>query len=347
MDYFLVALLVPVWSIHNIDSQVAGSFVITLPLIILFLARGIDGITGENISVANAYLADVATDKDRSKNFGKMAISSNLGFIIGPVLAGILGATIYKEILPVMAAVIVSLITVIVIIFKLQESRTIEASSIVKAIPDEPEIRKVFSVECKDCFEIPNPKNLRIQDVFKLRNISYMPILYFLIFLGFNIYYTSFPIHAVSGLKWSMLEMGVFYSVLSGLMVLVEGSILREVLKKCSEKKLVIIGSLILGTNFVLFVFNSTLVAYVAIILFAVGNGLMWPSFMSLLTKQGGSVYQGVIQGVASSMGSLASIIGLIIGGLLYNLIGTTTFIISAAVIFVVFILSFRMLKYR
>jgi len=207
---FLVALLVPVWSIHNIDSQVAGSFVITLPLIILFLARGIDGITGGNISVANAYLADVATDKDRSKNFGKMAISSNLGFIIGPVLAGILGATIYKEILPVMAAVIVSLITVIVIIFKLQESRTIEASSIVKAIPDEPEIRKVFSVECKDCFEIPNPKNLRIQDVFKLRNISYMPILYFLIFLGFNIYYTSFPIHAVSGLKWSMLEMGVF-----------------------------------------------------------------------------------------------------------------------------------------
>lgn len=222
-----------------------------------------------------------------------------------------------------------------------------KTSSIVKAIPDEPEIRKVFSVECKDCFEIPNPKNLRIQDVFKLRNISYIFILYFLIFLGFNIYYTSFPIHAVSGLKWSMLEMGVFYSVLSGLMVLVEGPILREVLKKCSEEKLVIIGSLILGTNFVLFVFNSTLVAYVAIILFAVGNGLMWPSFMSLLTKQGGSVYQGVIQGVASSMGSLASITGLIIGGLLYNLIGTTTFIISAAVIFVVFILSFRMLKYR
>lgn len=94
---FLAALLVPVWPIHNIDSQVAGSFVITLPLIILFLARGIDGITGGNISVANAYLADVSTDKDRSKNFGKMAISSNLGFIIGPVLAGILGTTIYRD----------------------------------------------------------------------------------------------------------------------------------------------------------------------------------------------------------------------------------------------------------
>ena len=139
--------------------------------------------------------------------------------------------------------------------------------------------------------------------------------------------------------------MGIFYSVLSGLMALVEGPILRKVLKKFSEGNLVIIGSPILGTNFVLFAFNSTVIDYLAIILFAVGNGLMWPSFMSILTKQGSSVYQGVVQGVASSMRSLASIIGLIVGGLLYNLIGTTTFIISAVVIFAVFILSFRLLK--
>ena len=58
-----------------------------------------------------------------------------------------------------------------------------------------------------------------------------------------------------------------------------------------------------------------------------------------------GNVYQGVIQGVASSFGSLASIIGLIIGGLLYNLIGGYTFLISAGIIFVVFIMSFKLLK--
>jgi hypothetical protein len=108
--------------------------------------------------------------------------------------------------------------------------------------------------------------------------------------------------------------MGIFYSVLGGLMVLVEGPILRKVLKKFSEENLVIIGSPILGTNFVLFAFNSTVIDYLAIILFAVGNGLMWPSCMSILTKQGSSVYQGVVQGVvASSMRSLASIIGLIV----------------------------------
>jgi len=58
--------------------------VITLPIVVLFFARALDGITGGNISVANAYLANVSTDENRIKNFGKMAISSNLGFIVGP-----------------------------------------------------------------------------------------------------------------------------------------------------------------------------------------------------------------------------------------------------------------------
>lgn len=64
-------------------------------------------------------------------------------------------------------------------------------------------------------------------------------------FLGFNIFYTSFPIHAISGLGWTVTEMGVFFAVLSGMMVLVQGPILRRALKKFSEEKLVIIGSVV------------------------------------------------------------------------------------------------------
>ena len=73
----------------------------------------------------------------------------------------------------------------------------------------------------------------------------------------------------------------------------------------------------------------------------------MWPSFMSILSKSAGKVYQGFIQGVSSSFGSLASIIGLIVGGFLYNLIGGSTFLISGEIIFVVFIMSFRLLKIK
>jgi DHA1 family tetracycline resistance protein-like MFS transporter len=170
-------------------------------------------------------------------------------------------------------------------------------------------------------------------------------VLYFLIFLGFNIFYASFPIHAAIGLKWSVTQLGIFYAVLSGIMVVIQGPVLRKALKKFSEQKLVIIGSVILGANFILFMSNNTFVIYGAVILFALGNGLMWPSFMSILSKRAGTTLQGAVQGVAGSFGSLASIIGLILGGTLYNLIGATTFLVSAGVIFTAFIMSFRLLN--
>lgn len=339
--FFLVALFLPVEK-FTLDNALLGTFVISLPLLVLFLARAIDGITGGNISVANAYLADISSNENRSRNFGKMAVSQNLGFIVGPALAGILGGTIYGAILPVSAALILSLVTIIVIGFRLKESKPGPPEILVQ---EEGTIRKVFSQECKDCFDNENPKKLKFRDVFKLKHIPYLLVLYFLIFLGFNIFYASFPIHAAVGLKWSVTQLGIFYAVLSGIMVVIQGPVLRKALKKFSEQKLVIIGSVILGTNFILFMSNITFVIYGAVILFALGNGLMWPSFMSILSKRAGTTLQGAVQGVAGSFGSLASIIGLILGGTLYNLIGATTFLVSAGVIFTAFIMSFRLLN--
>jgi len=339
---FLSALILPFGESFNINSIYLGTIVIVVPLLLIFLARAIDGITGGNISVANAYLSDISSDESRSKNFGKMAISSNLGFILGPAIAGILGGTIYGAILPVLAALLLSLITLVVIAFLLKESRSISNPILV---PEEGTIRKVFAQECKDCYEPVSPVKPKMRDVFKLEYIPFLLVLYFLIFLGFNIYYASFPTHAVNDLKWSVTQLGIFYAVLSGIMVFIQGPVLRKALKKFSEEKLVIIGSIILGTNFVLFVSNNIISVFVAVILFALGNGLMWPSFMSILSKRAGTVLQGAVQGVAGSVGGLASIIGLIAGGLLYNQIGAATFLISAVVIFSVFIMSFRLLK--
>jgi MFS family permease len=339
---FLFALSLPSEKSFSIDIYFLGTFVINIPLLVLFLARAIDGITGGNISIANAYLADLSSDRTRSKNFGKMAISSNLGFILGPALAGILGGTIYGAILPVLAALILSLVTLIVIYFLLRESKP---SSEEILVPEEGTIRKVFSQECREPYSTVSTKKPRLWDVFKLKHISFLLVLYFLIFLGFNIYYAAFPTHAANDLKWSVTQLGIFYAVLSGIMVLVQGPILRKALKKFSEEKLVVIGSLILGTNFILFVSNNIVSVSGAVILFAVGNGLMWPSFMSILSRRAGSKLQGAVQGVAGSFGGLASIVGLTLGGFLYNSIGGATFLISAGVILVVFVMSFLLLK--
>jgi MFS transporter, DHA1 family, tetracycline resistance protein len=338
---FLIALFLPVNNLFNVNSTIIGTFAITLPLAALFLARAIDGLTGGNVSVASAYVADISSDENRSKNFGKMAISSNLGFIVGPALAGILVATVYGEVLPVLAALIISLVVLVVIVFFLKETKC----SILMETPEKNYVGRVFSFESKECYKTANPKRLKFRDVFKLKHISFLLVLYFLIFLGFNIFYTSFPIHAVDGLGWTVTQMGIFYAVLSGIMVLVQGPILRKALRKFSEEQLVIIGSVILGTNFILFVSPDIILIYGAAVLFAVGNGLMWPSVMSILSNRAGIVYQGTVQGVANSFGSLASIIGLFVGGLLYSLVGPITFLVSAGVIFTVFIMSFRLMK--
>ena len=341
---FLVALYLPAANVLSLDSTIVGPMItISLPIAVLFFARAIDGLTGGNVSVADAYISDISSDENRSKNFGKVAISSNLGFIVGPALAGILGATVYGEALPVLAALLLSLITLAVISIALKESRSpavIEVSE--KQIES---VGKVFAFECKECYKHPNPKRLKFQDVFNLKFVPFLLLLYFLIFLGFNIFYTSFPIHAISGLGWTVIELGIFFAVLSGIMVLVQGPILGRASKRFPEEKLVIIGSAILGANFILLISNNIVLVYGAAVLFAAGNGLMWPSVMSILSKQAGSINQGAVQGVASSFSSLASIIGLIVGGLLYNSIGEITFLISAGVIFTVFILSFRLLR--
>src|SRR5215469_8310874 len=340
---FLFALFLPTEESFTIPIAFLGTFVVVVPLLILFIARATDGITGGNISIANAYLADLSSDTTRSKNFGKMAMSSNLGFIVGPALAGILGGTIYGAILPVLAALILSLITIAVITFLLRES-TPKTEEIL--VPEEGTIRKVFSQECKECYSTTDTTKPRLHDVFKLKYIPFLLILYFLIFLGFNIYYAAFPTHAAKDLKWSVTQLGIFYAVLSGIMVFVQGPVLRKALKKFSEEKLVIIGSIILGTNFVLFASNNLVSVFGAVILFALGNGLMWPSFMSILSRRAGSKLQGAVQGFAGSFGALASIFGLIFGGFLYNSIGGATFLISAGVTFAVFLLSFRELEH-
>jgi DHA1 family tetracycline resistance protein-like MFS transporter len=339
---FLFALFLPAEKSFTIDFTILGTIVIIVPLFLLFLARAIDGITGGNISIANAYLADLSSDETRSKNFGKMAISSNLGFILGPALAGILGGTIYGEILPVTAALILSLFTLFVIAFLLKESKP---SSEEILIPEGGTIRKVFAQECKEPYSAVGAKKPSFKDIFKLEHIPFLLLLYFFIFLGFNIYYAAFPTHAANDLNWSVPQLGIFYAVLSGIMALVQGPILRKALKKLSEEKLVVIGNLILGTGFILFVSNNIVSVGGALVLFAVGNGLMWPSFMSILSKRAGSKLQGAVQGVAGSFGGLASIIGLTLGGFLYNSIGGATFLITAGIIYAIFVMSLRLMK--
>jgi MFS family permease len=339
---FGVALFLPQISLFRVDSSLFGSFTLTLPLIVVFVARAFDGITGGNVSVANAYLADITDEEDRSRNFGKMSVSSNLGFILGPILAGALGTTMLGERVPVFGAFTISAVAVFIIIRYMPETKL----CVLTKSPEEINVRKVFGQEHRECYEIAGKVSMRVRDVLKLTGIFYIIVLYFFIFLGFNIFYTAFPIHAVKGLRWTVPQLSLFFTLLGGLMILVQGPVLNVLSRKCSDTFLIIVGCMVLSGNFILMSSKHLILIYTAAALFAIGNGLMWPSFLSFLSTVAGKRYQGTVQGVANSAGSLASIIGLIVGGILYENYGSYTFLFSSVFIFMVFLLSFRLKKF-
>jgi len=336
---FLLAFYLPIETLFKVDSKIFGAFAFTSPLAFLFIARALDGLTGGNMSVANAYLADITVEKDRTRNFGKMAISENLGFIVGPALASILSVTKYGDAAPVFGAIIISFIGTLLVIFYIPKNK----ECYLKEPENTRKMEKIYGYlmkECKNTREITKPC---FKEVFGLPNIPYMFFLYFLIFLGFNIFYTAFPSHAIAVLNWNIVQMGIYFTVLSALLIIVQVTVLPRASKRYSDSTLIIFGSLMLMTNFLLLIPGNFYLIYLGPGFFALGDGLMWPSSRSLISKITGEGYQGTIQGFACSFGGLASIIGLILGGLLYEMIAGESFLIAGGVICVVFLLNFKL----
>jgi MFS transporter, DHA1 family, tetracycline resistance protein len=305
-------------------------------LYFFFFGRALDGLTGGNVSVPNAYLADITVEKDTNRNFGKMAISENLGFIVGPALASILSVTEYGAAASVFGAIIISFIGSLLVMFYIPKNK----ECYLKEPESTGKIYGYLTKECKNTRSIMKPG---FKEVFELLNIPYMFFLYFLLFLGFNIFYTAFPLHSIAVMNWDIVQMGIYFTVLSALLISVQVTMLPRASKRYPDSTLIIFGSLMLMTNFLLLIHGNFYLTYLATGFFALGDGLMWPSFFSPLSKITGEGYQGTMQGFACSFDGLASILGLIIGGLLYEMLAGKTFLIAGVVICVVFLLNFKL----
>ncbi len=312
---FIVAFFVPQITFFEISFK-DDAILFTLPLIVLFVARAFDGLTGGNISVANAYLADISTPETRKKNFGKMSSAMNLGFIVGPVLSGLIAATASGELKTVILSAFISLVGVFIIQFLLKESKSEENDE-------------------------DNAQTSVIKTgIWKIKDVPIMMVLYFLIFLSFNFFYATFPIYAADILGWDPSQLGPFFTVLSGVMIFTQGPGLNYLNDHFNEKQLFVSGSILLILMFICLIFANTTIIYVAAVLFGLGNGLMWPSFLSILSTKGSRNQQGEIQGFASSFGSFASIIGLVGGGFIFGFLQQKIFLISAATMLLVLIVG-------
>ena len=339
---FLMALLVPNTVLVTLHLNTPDLFILSIPLFLMFIARAVDGITGGNISVANAYLADISPKPDRKKNFGKMAAASNLGFIFGPVLAGVLGTTALGNMLPVIVAAVISLAGIFVISFQLKDVApgrieqpivTCKASKLLLQ-----EHKEGYNTHCR---------KIRLPAILGMPNISFMLLMYFLIFLAFNFYYVSFPMWAAESLHWGVFQLGIFFSFLSAVLVIVQGPVLSKISAIVSDAKLVIAGSLVLAASFIFFRSYNTVMIYCGALLLGIGNGIMWPSFLAILSNVGDDQYQGAIQGFASSAGSLASIIGLVTGAFLFDGLQSNIFLLTTFVMLVIAVSSVKLLHLK
>jgi len=316
---FMVAFFVPQAELFGFQYA-ESSVLFTLPLLILFVARAFDGLTGGNVSVANAYLSDISDKSNRKKNFGKMSAAMNLGFIIGPLISGYIAALASGELKTVILAAVISFVAIFIIKFLLKESN--------EQAPEDADSN--------------DQKKTQIS-VWKIDQVPLMVILFFLIYLAFNFFYATFPIYAANILKWDSARLGPFFAVLSGVMILVQGPGLSYLNDHFSEKQLFFTGGLLLICMFYCLTYTNIYLIYSGAVLFGLGNGLMWPSFLSILSTKGTKQQQGAIQGVANSFGSAASIIGLIAGGFIFGLIQQQIFILSCVSMGIVLVVGLFM----
>ncbi|HWF44188.1 MAG TPA: MFS transporter [Candidatus Kapabacteria bacterium] len=335
---FILALSIPVTTIASFSTTFTGVAIITLPMLCLFIARAVDGLTAGDVSVANAYVADIATSAERKADFGKMGVAANLGFVIGPVLAGVLAGTTLGLRLPILAALGTSLLALVLIIWALPESHPRAIEQPLEACDG---IRKNLGHAAKDSYHIAPRKRMNLRAALALDHIPLLLAIYFIFFLAFSLFVAAMPLYATERLHWSVAEMGIFFSVLSIVMVITEGPVLSRLSKLVSAEALTIWGTLVVALGYIVLLIPTALTAYSAAVLYAIGNGLMWPSFLSLLSDRAGDDNQGYIQGIGNSAGSLASIVGLFVGGALFTHLGEQIFWVPAGLVTIVFVMSF------
>ena len=327
---FLVALSLPVQGIVTL----AGATV-TVPLLLVFAARALDGATGGNISVANAYVADLTrhTPQLRQVAFGRMGMAASMGFVIGPAAAGLLGGTPWGARLPIAIAAVMAVLTTVAIIVWLREpdGRCPEGPAAPTAL------EAGLNQQAKPCHRAPPPS-------ISLATLSRGPVVAmlvatFVIFLGFNLFYAGFPVHAMQAYGWDTGQLGMYFAVLSGMMIVAQGPLLTFASKHLSRRIVFGVGIACLVLSLLSLVLPAGRLTYLGAALFALGNGLSWPTFQSRVAEVAGDA-QGTIQGAAASASSLASVSGLVVGGALYPSLQSGLFYVAAALFALVLVFT-------
>ncbi|MDB4956728.1 MAG: Tetracycline resistance protein [Myxococcales bacterium] len=324
---FLCALFAPRVELAHVASSATGAFTITLPLLLIALARMTDGVFNGSISVANAYMADLTGEDKRKVGYARLGAATNLGFVVGPLIAGFLARTDAGVIAVVMLALVLSGIAAMLIKLRLPDVPLRSATAIDVARAGGVRAHKLLGGGCRESVKTPRVPLRAILSSHALRPLI---AIYFLVYFGFSIFAATIAVHATKDLGLSSDQLGLLFTTLALGLVVTETLILPRLERKVASTTLGAGGCAILVLAYVLMTRSSAGSLFGGAVLYGIGNGLMWPSYLALLSESGPPQYQGSVQGIGSSTGSFASIIGTLLGGVLFENLGATTFYVSA-----------------
>ena len=254
----------------------------------LFIGRILAGITGASITTATAYIADISTEKNRAKNFGMIGAAFGLGFIIGPVIGGLLGQ--FGSRVPFYAAAVLCMINFLYGYFILPESLS-------KAN------RRNFDI--KRANPIGAILNLK-----KYPKLTGLITAIFILYVASHAVQSNWSFYTIYRFNWSEKMVGISLGIIGLLVGIVQGGLIRWINPILGNEKSIYLGMALYTLGMFLFAFAvESWMMFVFLIPYCLG-GIAGPALQSVISGQVPPNEQGEIQGTLTSLMSASSIVG-------------------------------------
>lgn len=306
------------------------------PLVVIILARIVDGITGGNISIANAYLSDITTKKEKAHSFGIVGAAVGLAIIIGPAIGGLSGSLSedlgFGYLGIAIAAFLISLVTLISMWFGLSESLK-EKHKVVKA---KREILKSLNIIG------------RIREFSNNKIVSLLLKTRMLTGLIFGGYVSIIGLFLIDRFQFDQQQVGFFLFMVGTFSIINQALFVKPIVERLGELKTLLLGMLLIGAGFASLMLTTFMPLFVVFYFFlSIGISLMMPTFKAVFTNNTPENRQGEIMGVDEGILAFDNAIAPLIFGWLYGVMQGSVMYLLAALMFVGVIYTFLGAKKR
>ncbi len=277
---------------------------------VLFLARMVAGFAAGNVSVAQAYIADITSPAERSRGMGLVGAAFGLGLIVGPALGGVTSHFGGPSAAGFAAAVLCTLNFASALIL-LRESLHEERRERRPLLDTKPIVRG-----------LRDPRLGRLFIVFGLVPFA---------FSGFIV---AFPLFAGADFGWTERELAKYFTLIGIVAASVQGYFFGKLSKMFGDRSLIVVGMLGLAIPLGVtpYVWSGVMLYGVGVVI-ALGNGIAAPALTGMISTLSDVKEQGTMLGAAHAVSALGRLSGPFVFGIVYDLMSPATAFLAAAVV--------------